>query len=116
MIAECCEPSVSDSLLSSVHMFSKEYGAVVAAGGVDLEHLEARSRAARLAHSVGGLPFGVPAQAPPPQPLLQPDDFAIVPYDIIDPNLALDLAGRSSLVAQPQQSRSNFDRGWEPGR
>ena len=100
MIAECCEPSVSDSLLSSVHMFSKEYGAVVAAGGVDLEHLEARSRAARLAHSVGGLPFGVPAQAPPPQPLLQPDDFAIVPYDIIDPNLALDLAGRSSLVAQ----------------
>ena len=73
---------------------------MVAAGGVDLQRLEARSHAARLARPVGGLPFGVPAQAPPPQPLLGPDDFAIVPYDIIDPILALDLAGRSSLVAQ----------------
>lgn len=72
---------------------------MVDAGGDELDRLEARTRAARLARGAGGRPFGIAAPCMP-QPLHGPAEGVVVQHEPIGEMIAHDPAGMLSLVAE----------------
>ncbi len=77
----------------------KDYWALLAAGGPQLEKLQRRTRAAAVSRAAGGPAFA-PQLPPEPVALLGPEVGAIIPYDPPQPPEADDPAGLLTSTAQ----------------